>query len=83
MSISPMLLLASFEINWNSLCVLKPHWQYKKLIQNTWTHEWLETNGCIISTVATDALVLKHQDISTHSADWEAMKPGHEYNDFW
>ena len=26
-------------------------------------------HGCIISTVATDALVLKHQSISIHSAD--------------
>ena len=26
-------------------------------------------NGCILSTVATDALVLKHQAISIHSAD--------------
>ena len=29
-----------------------------------------ETYGCILSTVATDALVLKHQAISIHSADW-------------
>ena len=28
-----------------------------------------ETHECIRSTVATDALVLKHQAISTHSAD--------------
>ena len=27
-------------------------------------------NGCIVSTVATDALVLKHQAISFHSAGW-------------
>ena len=33
------------------------------------THKHLETHGCILSTVATDALVLKHQTISTHSAD--------------
>ena len=32
------------------------------------THEELEMHGCILSTVATDALVLKHQDISIHSA---------------
>ena len=30
-------------------------------------------HGCIISTVATDALVLKHQDISTHNTDWEVV----------
>ena len=28
-----------------------------------------ETHGCIVSTVATDALVLKHQAISIHNAD--------------
>ena len=32
------------------------------------THEYEETHGCILSTVATDALVLKHQTISTHSS---------------
>ena len=29
-----------------------------------------ETHGCVVSTVATDALVLKHQAISIHNADW-------------
>ena len=29
----------------------------------------LEMHGCILSTVVTDALVLKHQAISTHSSD--------------
>ena len=29
----------------------------------------METNRCVLSTVATDALVLKHQAISNHSAD--------------
>ena len=33
------------------------------------THKHLETHGCILSTVATDVLVLKHQDISIHSTD--------------
>ena len=33
------------------------------------THKQLKMHGCIISTVATDALVLKHQAISIHSAD--------------
>ena len=28
-----------------------------------------ETHGCIVSTVATDVLVLKHQAISNHNAD--------------
>ena len=34
------------------------------------THKQLEMYGCIFSPVATDALVLKHQAISIHSADW-------------
>ena len=33
------------------------------------THKQLEKHGCVRSNVATDALVLKHQGISTHSAD--------------
>ena len=33
------------------------------------THKQLETNGCVLDTVTTDALVLRHQVISTHSAD--------------
>ena len=28
-----------------------------------------ETHGCVVSNVATDALVLKHQAISIHNAD--------------
>ena len=36
---------------------------------NVLTHKQLETHGCALSTVGTDALVLKHQVISTHSAD--------------
>ena len=28
-----------------------------------------ETHGCVVSTVATDALVLKHQAITIHNAD--------------
>ena len=28
-----------------------------------------ETHGCIVGTVATDALVLKHQAISIHNAE--------------
>ena len=34
---------------------------------NGLTHKGLETHGCVISTVATAALVLKHQAISNHS----------------
>ena len=33
------------------------------------THKYRETHGCVVSTVATDALVLKHQAISIHNAD--------------
>ena len=33
------------------------------------THKHPETHECILNTVATDALVLKHQVISTHSAE--------------
>ena len=33
------------------------------------TPKQLETHGCVLSVVATDALVPKHQAISTHSAD--------------
>ena len=33
------------------------------------THKQLEMPGCMLSTVATDALVLKHQALSTHSSD--------------
>ena len=28
-----------------------------------------ETHGCVVSTVPTDALVLKHQAINIHNAD--------------
>ena len=33
------------------------------------THKQLEMNGCILSIMATDVLVLKHQAISIHNAD--------------
>ena len=35
------------------------YFQYKMLL----THEQLENHGCVLSTVATDAMVLKHQAI--------------------
>ena len=38
--------------------------QYNELTPKHW-----ETHGCVVSTVATDALVLKHQAISIHNAD--------------
>ena len=40
------------------------------LDRNTLTLKHRETHGCVVSTVATDALVLKHQAISIHSTDW-------------
>ena len=44
---------------------------FLKLIIMMWlfTYKPLEMYGCVLSTVATDALVPKHQAISTHSAD--------------
>ena len=33
------------------------------------THKQLKTHWCVLSTVATDTLVLRHQAISIHSAD--------------
>ena len=39
------------------------------LTNNGLTPEHRETYGCVVSTVATDALVLKHQAISIHNAD--------------
>ena len=33
------------------------------------THKQLETHECVLSTVATDVLVLKHQAISIHGAE--------------
>ena len=35
----------------------------------TLTLKHRETHGCLFNTVATDALVLKHQAISIHSID--------------
>ena len=34
------------------------------------SHEQLEVHGCLLSTVATDVLVLKHQAIDIHSAEY-------------
>ena len=33
------------------------------------THKQMKMHGCVLSTVATDALVLKHQAISIHIVD--------------
>ena len=42
------------------------HWI---IIFGTLIFKHRETHGCVVSTVATDALVLKHQAISIHNAD--------------
>ena len=36
---------------------------------NVLTHKQLETHGCLLRTVATDALVPMHQAISIHNSD--------------
>ena len=36
----------------------------------TLTYKQLATHGCVHSTLATDALVLKYQAISIHTADY-------------
>ena len=33
-------------------------------------YKFMQMHECIFNTVATDALVLKHQPINTHNADW-------------
>ena len=38
-------------------------------ITNALTPKRREMHGCVVSTVANDALVLKHQDISIHNVD--------------
>ena len=37
---------------------------------NILTLKHLETHGCVVSTVPTDALVLKHKAISIHNTDY-------------
>ena len=49
-------------------------YMYNLFIQITYTNIWLtprqlETHGCILSTIPTDAPVLEHQALSTNSAD--------------
>ena len=41
----------------------------KHILLSLLTLKHRETHGCVVSTVATDALVLKHQAISIHNAD--------------
>ena len=40
-----------------------------EIIESILTLKHRETHGCVVSTVATDALVLKHQAISILSTD--------------
>ena len=49
------------------------------------THKQLEAQRFIISTVPTDALVLKHQVISIHSADYimHCSGPVHQRKKLW
>ena len=42
---------------------------YGSSVPERFTHKQLEMHRCILGTVVTDALVLKHQAISIHSAD--------------
>ena len=43
-------------------------WWFETPLHPLWCH-CNEMHGCILSTTASDALVLKHQTISIHSAD--------------
>ena len=45
-----------------------PRWGFSDLIELTPKHR--EPHGCVVSTVATDAPVLKHQAISIQNADY-------------
>ena len=42
---------------------------FTDVLWNFIRHKQLEMHGCVLTTVATDALVLKHQGISTHNAE--------------
>ena len=44
-------------------------WHFWKPQGNALTYKCLKMHGCIRCSVATDALALKPQNISTHSAD--------------
>ena len=48
---------------------LSAKWRPFCLRLNVLTLKHQETHGCVVSTVATDALVLKHQAISILSTD--------------
>ena len=44
-------------------------WRPSCLSLGVLTPKQRERHGCVVSTVATDALMLKHQAISIHNAD--------------
>ena len=52
--------------SWGKFTPLAQLFSLKRLLL---TLKHRETHGCVVSTVATDALVLKHQAISIHNAD--------------
>ena len=56
-----------YQQNLPPINLTKTHRQQRTSVDLT--RKQLETHGHILSTVATDALVLKHQAISIHSAD--------------
>ena len=56
--------LSKCWVVWQVLCC-----HMASLGHNWSTHKQLETHECILSTMGADALVLKHQAISIHSAD--------------
>ena len=64
---------------WRIVCVWGPRQGYEL------THKQLETHGCVISNVATDGLVLKHQAISIHSTDkvLNVLDQSHEKNNYF
>ena len=49
------------------VCVTSPHGM--EIYEFFLPPKQLEMHGCVLNTVATDALVLKHQAISIHSAN--------------
>ena len=47
-------------------------------VQSPLTLKHQETHGCIVNIVATDALVLKHQTISIHNAEFFSARKNDE-----
>ena len=58
------------KYSWNVMCFIPIHtYTLSNSTQHLLTLKHWETHVCMVSTVATDAPVLKHQAISIHSAD--------------